>query len=225
MKSILEAAAGKGRLGLTLVTVLLLLPSGAVAQSEPGAEKYFRRALANVREEFKVPALGGVLVLDGKVVVAGARGVRKEGHPTPVTDNDRFPIGSVTKTFTGFVASRMVQHNTLAWTTSINDVFPDLATLKGVQPGYLSSSLAELTTHQAGFPRNGDESTVCDKADFNAYMLCGRNEFMKTNMKTPLEPAQDYSNIGPVIVANIAQQKTGKSWEQLVNEHIYAPLD
>lgn len=214
----------KSLVALPFIIALLFLPAQAFCQSEAGANKYFRNVLSNVREEFKVPALGGVLVIGGKIVVAGATGVRKQGDQISVTDNDKFPIGSITKTFTGFLASRMVQQNKLSWNTSIKDVFPNIGDENGVQNTYLDKVLAEMTTHQAEFPRNGDESTTCDKADFDDYMICGRNEFMKNNMKKTPEPAQDYSNIGPVIVANMAQEKTDKTWEQLVKEHIYDPL-
>jgi CubicO group peptidase (beta-lactamase class C family) len=211
-------------LALSFTTLLLLVPAAAVDQSEAGANKYFRRALSTVRTHFNIPALGGVLVMDGKVVVAGATGVRKQGNPIPVTDDDRFPIGSITKTFTGFVVSRLVQQNTVTWATSIQDVFPNIGSEQGIQPAYPPKMLAELMTHQADFPRDGNEGTICNTSNFTDYMLCGRNEFMRTNMKAMPQPSQVYSNIDPVIVANMVQQRTGQTWEQLVRDHIYTPL-
>src|SRR6187455_1419042 len=85
------------------------LPQTLLGQNNKGAERYFRTVLQKVRTEFNVPALGGVLVIDGKTVVAGSYGVRKQGSVIAVTDNDRFPIGSISKTFTGFLAARLTQ--------------------------------------------------------------------------------------------------------------------
>lgn len=198
--------------------------------SDPGANTYFRNVLQKVRTENKVPALGGVLVIDGHILVAGATGVRKEGSAIAVTNADKFPIGSITKTFTGFVAARLVQSNgpgrpLLSWGTKIKDVFPDLANVEGIQQTYLEKTLAQLTTHQADLPRGGDETTTCDKSDFNDYMICGRNDFVNKNLKLAPMPATTYSNIGPVIVANMCQQKTGKTWEDLLRDNLYTPLN
>lgn len=213
-------------------------------QAQSGVEVCFRHTLSKVRTEAKVPALGAVLVYDGKIQAAGATGVRKEGTNFNVTDNDRFPIGSISKTFTALVVAKAIQNTSqvivlpqqnqqqqqqqgmiqLSWNTKIKDVFPNLAQEPGIQMAYLDKTLAEITTHQAGLPRSGDESSSCDKSDFIQYMFCGRNEHMLKNLKLPLEPNNDYSNLGPVIATNMIQKRMNKTWETLVAEYIYNPL-
>ncbi|WP_373548378.1 serine hydrolase domain-containing protein [Haliscomenobacter sp.] len=211
--------------------------------AQSGLEVCFRHTLGKVRNESKIPALGGVLVFDGKIQAAGATGVRKEGTNFNVTDNDRFPIGSISKTFTALVIAKAIQNSSqviaipqqqqqqqqqgngpLSWGTKIKDIFPALAQEPGIQLAYLDKSLAEITTHQSGLPRSGSESSICDKSDFIQYMFCGRNEHMLKNLKLTPEPNSDYSNLGPVIATNMIQKKTNKTWETLVAEYIYNPL-
>ncbi len=218
------------QIALLVFVLFTVIGKNIFCQVDPGADKYFRTILHRVRDEFKVPALGGVLVVDGKVVVAGSFGVRKEGTANYVTDNDKFPIGSVSKTFTGFVAARLTQPNNfllspITWSTKIRDVFPQLATTPGIQQGYLDKTVAHLTTHLADLPNTPIETTVCDKTNFNSYMVCGRNEHMVNNLKQTPVPGTMYSNIGPVIVANMCQRRTGRIWEDLVREYIYTPLN
>src|SRR6478735_9466990 len=65
----------------TLTTSLLADPADVSAN------------LAPFLQNGKVPALAAAAVLDGKIIAAGATGVRKHGDPTPVTVKDQFHIG------------------------------------------------------------------------------------------------------------------------------------
>ena len=227
-----------------VVGIASLSVNTPIVSAQNGVEVCFRHTLSKVRNESKVPALGGVLVYDGQIKAAGATGVRKEGTNINVTDNDRFPIGSISKTFTALVVAKAIQNTAqvialpqqqqqqqqlqgnivLSWNTKIKDVFPELAQERGIQAAYLDKTLAELTTHQSGLPRSGDESSACDKSNFIQYMFCGRNEHMRKNLKLAPQPANDYSNLGPVVAANMIQSRMKKTWETLVAEYIYNPL-
>ena len=117
------------------------------------------------------PAVGlavGV-VRRGSPTLLYSHGVANVADRTPATEHTVFRIGSITKTFTGFVVSRLVQQNTVTWETSIQDVFPNIGSEQGIQPAYPPKMLAELMTHQADFPRDGDEGTICDTSNFTDY--------------------------------------------------------
>lgn len=228
----MHRSAAHGRPPLLAVTAALALLSGpvtAVAHGEEAADAYFRTALGRIRTTYNVPAMGGVLVVNGKVVVAGAVGVRQQGTTSAVTDNDKFPIGSITKTFTGLVAAKLTQTYSngkplLTWDTKLKDVFPTLSSVSGIQSDYLGKTVAQFLTHQADLPNTPDETTSCDKSNFNDYMICGRLDYLKKNLKVTPDPTVDYSNVDPVVVAAMCQQKTGKIWEELLRQYLYNPL-
>ena len=55
------------------------------------------------------PALAAAVVRDGKIVALGASGVRKAGDKTAVTVNDKFHLGSCTKSMMAVLAALMVE--------------------------------------------------------------------------------------------------------------------
>ena len=100
----------------------VIINPGLPAGLEEGTTLYVRKALETTRNKFNTPALGGSIVLAGKVMGYGAVGIRNQNNPnSKVTHNDRFAIGSVTKPVTSFIAARVMQSfpYKLSWSTPI----------------------------------------------------------------------------------------------------------
>ena len=95
-----------------------------------------------------VPSIAAAAVVDGKVHVAGAVGVRKRGDKTPVTVNDKYRIGSCTKAMTATLAGILVERGLLSWETRLHEVLSDIP----INTGYKNVTLKHLLTHTGGFP-------------------------------------------------------------------------
>ncbi|MGN6387579.1 MAG: serine hydrolase domain-containing protein, partial [Verrucomicrobiota bacterium] len=58
-------------------------------------------------KQFKLPALAAAVVSSDQIIAAGAVGVRKIGEDAQVTLNDKFHIGSCTKSITALLATML----------------------------------------------------------------------------------------------------------------------
>src|SRR5947209_901422 len=102
--------------------------------------------LENIRQKHNLPALAAAVVVDGKIVVTNAVGFRKNGGAEKVTVDDKFHLGSVTKSMTATVAAMLVEQGRISWTTTIGEAFPELRS--AIHPDYLSVTLEQLLSEE-----------------------------------------------------------------------------
>src|SRR5690606_26229835 len=105
-----------------------LLPAASWAQ-EASLNSYVEA----VRTEYGLPALAAAVVKEGKVIAAAATGTRVYGQDIPVTIDDRFHLGSNTKSMTATLAGMLVEEGKLSWDSNVGDVLGDA--VKGMKIG------------------------------------------------------------------------------------------
>jgi CubicO group peptidase (beta-lactamase class C family) len=208
--------------------LLMVMISGGCARKEafPDTSGSTAKLLEKVRKRHKFPALGVVVVKDGKICDLGAVGVRKKGAPELVTTNDQFHIGSCTKSMTATVAAMLIEEGTLGWDTTISNVFPELS--DKMEPQYRSVTVEQLLTHRGGVP--GDPPRA---AWLRAWRQQGsptqqRYEFIQAVLshppKAPPGAKYLYSNQGYAIVGAMLEKVTGTSFEMLMTNRLFKPL-
>src|SRR5213076_1670942 len=106
--------------------------------------------LETIRVKHNFPALAAAVVVDGKIVVTNAVGFRKNGGTERVTVEDKFHLGSVTKSMTATVAAMLVEQGKISWTTTIGETFPELKS--EIHPDYLGVTLEQLLSQRSGAP-------------------------------------------------------------------------
>ncbi|MCZ6837105.1 MAG: serine hydrolase [Planctomycetota bacterium] len=181
--------------------------------------------LTQVRKDTGIPAIAVALVKDGKIVDQAAVGVREVGKDDQVKIDDRFHWGSVTKSVTGSIIGHLIEQGVLNWDTTIGE------TLSESEPRseYLDVTIEQLMGHAGGiesytrlqpgmFDAHMDEPTpVAQRASFVREVL------QKDPLGTPGK-TMHYSNAGITVAAHIAEKQSGKPWEEMVHEYVYAPL-
>ncbi|MCO6456558.1 MAG: beta-lactamase family protein [Pirellulaceae bacterium] len=202
--------------------VLVLLPLSGVRGEEPeelSAE--LERLIANTQ----VPSLAAAAVLDGRIVAAGASGVRKQGESVRVTRDDKYHIGSCTKSMTATLAAMMVAEGKVRWETTVRDVFPVLE----IHADYQAATLRQLLAHTAGCP--GD---VEPRLWSRLWSLPGtpseqRRHLLAETLKGPPRrkpgTGYEYSNTGVSIAGTMLEQLAGRPFEQLLRERLFQPLE
>jgi CubicO group peptidase (beta-lactamase class C family) len=93
---------------------------------------------------------GAAIVVGDKVVAASAVGVRKYGTKTPVSQDDPFHLGSITKVLTATLIGMMVDDGVIGWNTNMENMFPELT--RSMQPAYRTVTVLQLLSHTGGFP-------------------------------------------------------------------------
>jgi CubicO group peptidase (beta-lactamase class C family) len=182
--------------------------------------------LEEIRAEAGLPALAGMLIVGDEIVEIAATGVRARGDATLVTVNDKWHIGSNTKAMTATLAGIFVEREMIEWSTTIEDVLPEL---RGrIRPEFLDVRLDELFSHTAGVSNNvGDTPFWATSRETEAPLTEQRSVW--TPQLLSLEPgaargAYAYSNSGYVVAGAMLERLTGESWETLMQRELFQPL-
>ncbi len=193
----------------------------AIEYSEPVA-----KMLETIREKHNLPALAAAVVVDGKIVMTNAVGFRKNGGPEKVTVDDKFHLGSVTKSMTATVAAMLVEQGKISWTTTIGEAFPE--SKSEIHPDYLGVTLEQLLSHRSGAP--GDAPGELWRKAWAAKGTAAeqRLAFIKGILarKPEAKPGTKhiYSNQGYTIAGVMLEKATGKTWEDLLRSMLFEPL-
>jgi len=186
------------------------------------ADERLNKTLAALIERHKVPGMIAALVRDGAITAIGAAGVRKIGSEEPIKIGDQVHVGSCTKAMTATMIGTLVDEGALNWSSTIAAVFADLA--EAVHPDYRAVTLLQLLNHRAGMPPNvewwrlgRDRSPTRQRT----YMLD-----KKLKEAPASKPGTEflYSNVGYAVAGLMAEQVTGRPWEELMRERLFEPM-
>lgn len=182
--------------------------------------------LETIRAKHKFPALAAAVVVDGKIVGTSAVGFRKHGGTEAATANDKFHIGSVTKSMTATLAAMLVEQGKIAWTTTIGESFPELA--ERLHADYRSATLEQLLAHRGGAPGSPPTLLWLKAWDASGSPAEQRLDFVKGILarKPEAKPGTRhiYSNQGYAIAGVMLEKAAGKSWEELLRTMLFEPL-
>jgi CubicO group peptidase (beta-lactamase class C family) len=189
--------------------------------------------LEHILKKYDLPALAGAIVTSKGLSAVGAVGVRKYGTDTPVTVDDQFHLGSDTKAMTATMLATLVEEGKLSWSTTLEQVFPDLAAgpQGRMNPAYGKVTLEQLLAHRAGFT---DASWPQGKDFGDMHALPGtpreqRAAYVAMVLSEPpvSEPGSTflYSNRSYAVAGAMAERVANDSWEHLMQKRIFQPLD
>jgi CubicO group peptidase (beta-lactamase class C family) len=163
---------------------------------------------------------GTVLVADnGKVIFKKGYGLANMEWNIPNTTDTRFRLASLTKQFTAMGIMQLVEQGKLRLDGKITDYLADYPKAAGDK-----ITIHHLLTHTSGIP---------NYTDFPDYRTFERNrlkpaDLIKKFSELPLtfEPgsAFAYSNSGYVLLGAIIEKVTGKTYERVLQENIFTPL-
>ncbi|MBZ0276921.1 MAG: serine hydrolase [Anaerolineae bacterium] len=169
-------------------------------------------------EQWQVPGMAVAVVKGDSVIYAEGFGYRDVENQLPVTPETIFAIGSSTKAFTGTSAGIMVDDGKLDWNTPIRKWLPAFEMKDRFATERMN--LADLLCHRSGLPRH----------DLMWYNTSANREELISRFKY-LEPSKDfrtffqYQNLMIMTAGYLAGQANGTSWETLVEERIFKPLE
>jgi len=219
MKTILKHAR--------LLSVAFLLWSGstmAYAQDKIDVQNW-SELIAEAQIEAQLVGVGGVVFKDGELIETAVAGEKQLGSELKIEPNERWHIGSITKPVTATMIARLVEQGTLSWDDSVEDI---LGTKK-IHKQWQGVTFRELLTHTSGAKANFSVWTNLFQPKTPEKTLESRkkNVLKMLRKKPKSEPgtAHVYSNVGFTIAAHLAEVKTGKSWETLMREEVFEPLE
>jgi len=183
-------------------------------------------ALEQIRVAHRLPALAAAAVRNGELVAIGVTGVRKFGAEPTVTQEDRWHIGSCTKSMTSSLAGVLVEDKKIRWETAVGEVFPELA--GKMKPAWRAVTLEQLLTHHGGAPANAPAALWRAAYRRTGTPLAQRLAFVGGLLAAEPEAASGskfiYSNQGYAIAGAMLERVMKTPWEDLMRHRLFQPL-
>jgi len=173
-----------------------------------------------IEEQMKiwnVPGLAVAVVKDQEIIIAEGFGYRDVEARLEVTPETLFAIGSSTKAFAATTAGILADEGKLDIDTPVKHYLPNFKMVDSFTTERVT--LRDMLSHRTGLPRH-------DLIWFNSSL--SRKEIIERIQY--LEPNRDfrttwqYQNIMYMVAGYIVGQQLGTSWEQVVKDKIFAPL-
>jgi D-alanyl-D-alanine carboxypeptidase len=218
------------------VTALLLVPargshwsaSGSAA-SDPPHEGPARPELQRLLDQVVAAGAPGVVALvnDGRhrgrdrAVWQGADGVADLRTRRPMRSEDRYRVGSVTKSFVATVALQLVAEGRLSLSDTVERWLP------GLLPYGRSVTVRQLLSHTSGVPDNSMTPSI-ELLRGNRFRSWQPRELVALVADRPPDfapgSAWSYSNTGYVLAGMVIERATGNALGRELERRIFRPL-
>jgi CubicO group peptidase (beta-lactamase class C family) len=202
---------------LIYLALILVVCQTALAQQH-AAKIQEVLALAHKYRQFNGTAL---VAENGKVVYKGASGMANIEWNIPNTPDTKFRLGSITKQFTATVILQLVEQDKIKLDAKLSDYLTDYRKDVGDKV-----TIHHLLTHTSGIPSYTSQPGFFENVSRNPYKVA---DFVKNYASGNLEfePGTKYSynNSGYFLLGAIIEKVTGKSYEQVLKENIFDPLN
>jgi len=191
----------------------------------PAGAANIDRLVNRAKNQMKVPALGAAIVNSSQLLAFGIIGERNIDTKEPIRTDDRFNLGFVSANVSATAIGTLVSDGVLEWDAPIpSAVFPSL------HESYAGITLAQLLGARAGLP--GFNTSVAPeyealagiRGDATSYRHDAITRILGAEPAT--EPGSGISTSAASTAAAVvlAEQATGKSWDDIIHEAIIAPL-
>lgn len=177
--------------------------------------------LEKIKSAYLLPGISAAIYVDGYLVEHSVSGIRKVGSEELISKNDKFHLGSCTKSMTATVAATFVEEGKLTWKSTLRELLPTFQ----IHPELQNVTFEMLFAHRSGLEKDPSDELHLELEKLDPQV--GRTELTKIFLNKAPTFARDefnYSNIGYIIAGNILEVLSGKSWETLMKERLFTPL-
>jgi CubicO group peptidase (beta-lactamase class C family) len=183
--------------------------------------------LSERMKEYKIPGLSIAVVNDFKIDWAKGYGVLKAGEDNAVTTATLFEAASCTKPVSAAAALHYVKRGDLNFDQDVNEKLISWRVPDNEYTAAEKVTLKRLLTHTAGLNRpdtgfgveEGKTATLSD-------VLSGRLPATNEPARVEFTPGSEhkYSNFGFILIQQLLEDVTSKSFKQIMNEVVFASL-
>jgi CubicO group peptidase (beta-lactamase class C family) len=198
------------------IFLFVFLSFSAFAEFTP-----LEKQLETIRAAYIIPGMSAAIYVDGKAVEHAVSGIRKVGTAELISQEDKFHLGSCTKSMTATLTALFVEEGRITWKSTLEELLP----LYQIHSDFKKITIEKLLAHRSGLTRDPSDELHVKLEKLEPKV--GREELAKVFLAQKPEFTTDefnYSNIGYILVGHILEALSGKSWETLMQEKIFKPL-
>jgi len=209
------------------VTLVGALATGAIAIAAPASAEApgaaaFRRDFGSFIDRLRAtpnapPGFIVIAVHKGTTVFERAYGTRDVRTNAPMTLDTPLYNASLTKAYTGVLASLLHHNGTLPLTTNLTDIWPTLQLPNPLKAENVTA--AKLLSHSSqifdgGLQHQSNATGTYRLAEVPAHLA---------RYATPAASFR-YSNFGPFLYSAVAEVRTGETWHRALKRLVLKPL-
>lgn len=195
---------------------------GIAGQAQAGADwalsAQFQQQFNAQLQQAKVPGGAYAIVYQDQVLALGSYGVRAVGEQARVNPDTVFRLASVSKTFAGNLLVQLSQQGRLDLQQPLKAYVPELH-LKNAQIEQ-QVNVESVLSQGSGFWAHAFEDLI-EANKTPAEILPRLAELAPV---CPPRRCYSYQNVLFGLLGRAAEQSTGKSYESLVTERVFSPL-
>jgi len=174
--------------------------------------------VARVMKEWQVPGLALGVIQDGKPVLLKGYGYRDVEKRLPVTPRTLMAIGSNTKSFTVVLMGMLADSGKLEWDKPVRTYLPDFQLYDDFATREMTPR--DLVTHRSGLPRHDG---LWYGRNFTREELYRRLKYLEPSAS--FRSRWQYQNLMFLTAGYLVERRTGRSWDDLIRERVFAPLE
>ncbi len=199
-----------------LLLVLLLSCAQCIAQP-------LETSINQIFSKYNHPGIPGAAVLviqNGKVIFKKGYGTANLEYDAPITPSTVFDIASVSKQFTGFAISTLIQEGKISPDDDIRKYLPEVPQFSN------TITIRHLIHHTSGLR---DWPATLHAAGWRwdeAFRFEDILRMVKQQRDLDFQPGArySYSNTGYNLLAALVARVSGKPFPQWIQEHVFTPL-
>ncbi len=218
----LTACGGGGSSKSSETPILTPTPTIGVTAPEAGqtGDERLSELVSYYYSESNLPALADVVVHDGEIIEMAVDGTRSIDSDIAVTTDDKWHVGSITKSMTATLAAKLVQQCVIQWGTTIVDVYLELE--NSMQQHYQLVTIEQLLSHTSGLP---EQMPTFSEYFSNKDEIISQGQQVVTElMPNNLVGTFNYTNLGYIVAGAMMERLTGTSLEVLIKNNVFEPL-
>jgi CubicO group peptidase (beta-lactamase class C family) len=203
-----------------LTATCVLVTATCLAQTAPSDKEIVTKTDEYMNALAGLHRFNGVILLarEGKVLVSRSYGMANFEDAVPNTQQTRFPIASMTKTFTATAVMMLQEHAKLNVQDSICKYLSDC------NPTWQQITIRHLLTHTSGIPDYSDFPDWLQTRGQLASYASTIDRFKDKPLDFQSGEKYKYSNSGYVLLGYIIERVSGQTYEGFLRDNIFAPL-
>lgn len=177
-------------------------------------------------KHYNVPGLSLAITENGKLKAQKSYGVKVAGTDNLINENTKFQGASISKSITALGLLKLVNANQLDLDTDINNYLKTWKLPENKYTTHKKVTIRNLLTHTSGMRGinflgyNANDTIPLTTKD----ILRGKGNHPKASLDTIPDSRFNYSGIGYVILQQLIEDLTKKSFEDYCREEVFIPL-
>lgn len=179
---------------------------------------HYEEEIVDLLNKTRTPGLAVAIVQDTTVLFMKGYGVRKVGTTDSVDQHTVFRLASVSKCFAPVLTGILVEDSLLHWNDFVKQYLPSFKLKSQVSTDSLR--LVHVLSHTTGLPYHTYTTLVEDGVSLPDML----RELQNVNVIARPGELYSYQNVAYSIIGEVIRARTGKSYQQLMEEEIFDPL-